>query len=621
MQEKIKAEFEKNGFSLEEEEEILSKCLTFCINYKLSASDLVSSWEIYYLNRHMNGSVVKNAHLDGFLSHLQKEQLESTIKEELDLHVYSSNDVDMLLSDSYEDKQLRLIETPSQEYQSPFSEPLNSTFGTNEKPSSSTHPSNRVTPFGQRSSKFVVQSDFNCLKKDDGVRERDAENSEDEIIRKVRPGAICSVQTLQSQPEPGCRFMYDRTEERFNSLENRMRRHATAFVASGVYGEPADATLASEKSIFVVGMVCCDGEGHLNEKSVLLQGSVEHSAGQRVRLDLQKLDQFSLFPGQVIGIDGHNPSGHCLIASKVVDFLPLSASTDEGLPPLKKQAVDVEYKPLSPCVSSESLSLVIAAGPFTTTDNLLFEPLVELLAYARRKQPQLLVLLGPFVDSEHPEVKKGTVERSFDEIFHVQVVKRLQDYVEYMGSAARVVLVPSVRDCNHDFVFPQPLFDIHLPEDLKYQITCMPNPGVFKVNEVTVGGCSMDILKQLSSEEIWRMPPGNSHGDRMGRLASHLLRQRSFYPLYPPTRGVPLDLSLAPEALQIKDIPDFLILPSDLAPFIKVLSLGMTEDAAGQVRCMCLNPGRLAKGIGGGTFIELNYNGDIDKTNASIVRI
>nr|KAJ0209245.1 hypothetical protein LSAT_V11C400180730 [Lactuca sativa] len=62
-----------------------------------------------------------------------------------------------------------------------------------------------------------------------------------------------------------------------------------------------------EKSIFAVGMVCCEEE---------LQSSVEHSGGQRVRLDLQKLDQFSLFPSQVAGIEGHNPSGHYLIATK-----------------------------------------------------------------------------------------------------------------------------------------------------------------------------------------------------------------------------------------------------------------------------------------------------------------
>lgn len=34
-----------------------------------------------------------------------------------------------------------------------------------------------------------------------------------------------------------------------------------------------------------------------------------------------------------------------------------------------------------------------------------------------------------------------------------------------------------------------------------------------------------------------------------------------------------------------------------------------------------MNPGRLAKGIGGGTFVELNYNEDTDKTSASLIRI
>ncbi|CAL5433537.1 unnamed protein product [Camellia sinensis] len=69
-----------------------------------------------------------------------------------------------------------------------------------------------------------------------------------------------------------------------------------------------------QKNVFAVGMICCEEEGHLKEKHVLLQSSVEHSRGQRVRLDLQKLSQFSIFPGQVVGVEGHNPSGHCLTA-------------------------------------------------------------------------------------------------------------------------------------------------------------------------------------------------------------------------------------------------------------------------------------------------------------------
>jgi len=91
--------------------------------------------------------------------------------------------------------------------------------------------------------------------------------------------------------------------------------------------------------------------------------------------------------------------------------------------------------------------------------------------------------LGPFVDSEHPDLKKGTVDRTFDEIFHFEILRKvfkgkdsfwkfyfffhisyshgvichfqLEDYVEHVGSGTRVLLVPSIRDANHDFVFPQ----------------------------------------------------------------------------------------------------------------------------------------------------------------------
>lgn len=33
--------------------------------------------------------------------------------------------------------------------------------------------------------------------------------------------------------------------------------------------------------------------------------------------------------------------------------------------------------------------------------------------------------VGPFVDSEHPEIKKGTVDRSFDEIFQHEILRRV----------------------------------------------------------------------------------------------------------------------------------------------------------------------------------------------------
>ncbi|KAE9454212.1 hypothetical protein C3L33_13899, partial [Rhododendron williamsianum] len=526
MEEEIKAEFIKNGFTLHEEQEILQKCLTFCIQYKLSPSNLLEL-------------TVKNAHMDAFLLQLQDEQKEAIIKNESGLHFYS-NDLDMY---SWHSKGRNDTLCP---------EPLDSTHKVNGNSFSSAKPPESVTPFGQRK-KGTTQ---------------------------------CKVFLVihGSQLEPGCRFMYDKIEDKFNFLENRIRKHATALVASGLCEEAKDPTVASQESVFAVGMICCDEEGRLKEKPVLLQSSVEHSGGQRVRLDLQKLSQFSIFPGQVVGVEGHNPSGHCLIASKVIDYVPMSVPSDEYLHPTKKQAI-------------------LAAGPFTTIDNLFFEPLAELLAYARRKQPQLLLLLGPFIDSEHPEIKKGTVNRTFDEIFRQEILERLQDYVEYMGSAARVVLVPSVRDANHDFVFPQPAFDIQQP-DLKHKITSLTNPGIFSANGIKIGCCTVDILKQLSGEEISRNPLGGSK-QRMSRLANHLLSQHRH----------------VMKALQISCVPDILILSSDLAHFMKVLSVGDKNEGEEQAKCVCVNPGRLSRGEGAGFFVELNYHQNPDSTTASVISI
>jgi len=151
------------------------------------------------------------------------------------------------------------------------------------------------------------------------------------------------------------------------------------------------------------------------------------------------------------------------------------------------------------------------------------------------------------------------------------------------------------------------------------QISSLANPSLFSSNQIHFGCCTVDILKQISGEEISRKPPGGKPGDRIGRLATHILKQQSYYPLYPPAGGVPLDFSLAKEALEISSTPDVLLLPSDLAPFVKVLSLG--EGSDDQKQFICLNPGRLAKGIGGGTFVELYYNEDTSRTNASIIRI
>ena len=97
---------------------------------------------------------------------------------------------------------------------------------------------------------------------------------------------------------------------------------------------------------------------------------------------------------------------------------------------------------------------------------------------------------------------------------------------------------------------------------------------------------------------------------------------RSYFPLYPPAPGSMLDASLGLE-LDLPCTPDVLILPSDLAPFAKLVAADKparsgNADTSGTANpsaaaaerlvmgnVVCVNPGRLAKDKSGGTFARL----------------
>merc|ERR1712212_135100 len=97
---------------------------------------------------------------------------------------------------------------------------------------------------------------------------------------------------------------------------------------------------------------------------------------------------------------------------------------------------------------------------------------------------------------------------------------------------------------------------------------------------------------KTSSSNRSGIPPGSS--DRLARLCSHILAQRSFYPLQPASEDVNMDYSLYERHATFSQNPQILILPSELKQFIK--------DVSG---CVCVNPGRLSKGQVGGSFAKI----------------
>merc|ERR1711871_98561 len=108
------------------------------------------------------------------------------------------------------------------------------------------------------------------------------------------------------------------------------------------------------------------------------------------------------------------------------------------------------------------------------------------------------------------------------------------------------------------------------------------------------GVSSEDTLLSLSSDEISENVPG----DRLDRIASHFIRQQSFYPMFPApvNSSVPVDLRHM-NRLSMKYTPDVLIMPSKLKQFAKEIQGSLV-----------INPGHLTRGSRGGTFAEMHIH-------------
>jgi len=120
--------------------------------------------------------------------------------------------------------------------------------------------------------------------------------------------------------------------------------------------------------------------------------------------------------------------------------------------------------------------------------------------------------------------------------------------------------MPSVRDAHSDMVYPQAPLDITEFKAKPGQVIAVGDPGTIRCNDVVIGCSSQDMLKHLSANECT-----NAKGeDRIGRLATHVIAQRSYYPLYPPPKGSTIDMSLM-HAAQIQLLQIFLSFPLTLA--------------------------------------------------------
>lgn len=386
-------------------------------------------------------------------------------------------------------------------------------------------------------------------------------------------------------------------------------------IGSDEIGNPA---IMSQTDIVAVGRIVADNsEQRVNKDSVLLESCRRVGGGMRARLDLGPISSLSLFPGQIIAVKGNNPSGSSFVVKELLEMPKLNL-------------VGTPSKVLKTFCHKDESSIIVASGPYTTKDNLLYEPLNDLINHVNESHPDVLVLLGPFVDMDHKMIQDGDfelvdpetnmpVDGSLDDFFRLVVSPKLTNIA---NPDLKVILIPSIRDAisNHA-AFPQPQFDrkqLGLPRNFK----CLSNPCTFSLNEVVLSATTIDPLRDLVGAIYAEMPENKN---KFSIAASEIVSQRSLYPLFPPrfwpkstgdsgekkgevtSIDMPyIGLAEFPDAL-----PDIVLVPSMMRPFIEVV------DSA-----IVISPGLLAKGTSGGTFASITIrppSSDLPDTEETII--
>lgn len=358
------------------------------------------------------------------------------------------------------------------------------------------------------------------------------------------------------------------------------------------FGNPA---AQSTSEIVAVGRIACDTpESRLTAASLVLETSRRMGAGVRVPLKMDSLSSFQVFPGRIIAAKGSNASGEYFTISELlsIPFLPPAASV-----PTAFESINARLGGEDESSSTLPLNFIVSCGPYTADDNLDFEPLKEICHKAEDSGVDTLILTGPFLDIEHPLLAAGDFDvpgsKSVDPqtanmgtLFRSWITPSLQKLASAIPSIT-ILLVPSVRDAlNRHVSWPEDMLQSRKELGIPKQARLVSNPITLSLNETVFGISTQDILYELRQEEL----SSTKSTDLLTRLPRHLIEQRHFFPLYPPTSrerlpkaggdrlatGACLDLGYMKLGEWWNVRPDVLITPSALPPFVKVSACALS---------------------------------------------
>ena len=496
----------------------------------------------------------KKKKLSKFEKHALKKARLMTMGEHLEMH---DEDVDgkMEVKEDSAAEEEPLLKTPFKETtENNNSMNLPSAFSVEMKTPGSYRKAKKKT-----SSSELVKTIF----EGSSFKSSSSSNAEKEITLKI--------QTSSSSSPHQSLFMRDRIEDKVALLKNKFKE----------LKEEEEQEEEEEQKGQIIGRVCCDS----SDRQEL---QLESSDGSRVKLELRSVEnEYSLFPGQIVKCVGANPTGYCFVAKEIDCYY---FKQQQQIKQIKEEVQKTE--------------MLIFSGPFTANDDLMYEPLDDVLHEASSKNPSIVLLMGPFVSDEninHALTSNITYKQAFEQI----VMKKVEAFAKQYPNK-HVVLVPSVKDAFHRYcAFPQPpFFETSKCKNVHF----VANPSAFEVNGIRVAVSTCDILKHLSGFErggrgkTTTEQQQQQQTDRMTRLCSHMVGQMSMYPLFPPHPDAKFESHDATVPLRVgmdERVPDLIVLTSDLAA-------GGWKNALSGNKTMFVNPGKVCRGVNAGTFCKIS---------------
>ncbi|KAG6840795.1 hypothetical protein C0991_004267 [Blastosporella zonata] len=419
------------------------------------------------------------------------------------------------------------------------------------------------------------------------------------------------------------RYMYEGMLERSDALDERIEQFAGMIKTHYNVTDLGDPTSTSDEDITAIGRIVHDSDvsnpvlPKLTEASIALEVS-RGMGGSRVALRFDPLLTIrggaqgaggtGLFPGAIVALKGKNGGGGWFL-----------------LPPLKPTLGQLPVK--ADPANGTLFSMSIACGPYTLDADLLYKPWRALIKALKTDKPTVVLLMGPFIDVQHPKIKNGETDMLPTALFRSLFIEPLKSFLDSSpGSIA--IMVPSVRDLvSRQAVYPQGELGPELTAS-DPRIHLLPNPARFSINDITFGVSSVDVVYHLRKEELLKrgtevdsIPSSadDTGADLMLNTCRHLLQQRSFYPLFPVPSDVTHEVNLSVthwDGLELADEnnngPDVLILPSRLKQFSKAVH-----------STTAINPSFLIKG----TYAKLSVaergsvDGFKDRIKTEIIRL